>query len=349
MKGSWRAVLPSAVALALLATTQAQAAPSPAPDKTKAKAPFKLPAVFDKKAPESVKELQQLQEHVKKVISKVTPAVVGIRIGNAAGSGVIIDAEGHVLTAGHVSGKPGRKCTVILPNGKLLEAKSLGQNTGIDSGLIKITAKGKFPYAELGDSSKVKLSEWVLSIGHPGGFKKGRTPVVRLGRVATVTSRLIRTDCALVGGDSGGPLFDMQGRVIGIHSRIGFTITENVHVPVNTYRETWERLAKGESWRDGLFGMFGRRSTPPPYIGIRFTRGADDLKVLSVHKDTPADKAGIKTGDVILAVDGVELKDRTALLEFMQKKKVGDEVVVVVQRDEEEIKVQIKLATRPPD
>jgi len=347
MKGSWRAVLFSAVAVALLAATKIQAAPSPAPDKTKAKETFKLPAVFNKKAPESARDLEQLQEHVKKVIKKVTPATVGIRIGNAAGSGVIIDAEGHVLTAGHVSGKPGQKCKVILPNGTMLDAKSLGQNTGIDSGLIKITAKGKFPHVEMGDSSKVKPSQWVLSIGHPGGFKKGRTPVVRLGRVSTVTSRLIRTDCTLVGGDSGGPLFDMQGRVIGIHSRIGFLITENVHVPVNTYRETWERLVKGESWRDGLFGMFGGR--PAPYIGIRFSPGGDDLKVAQIHKDTPADKAGLLAGDVILSVDGNNLKSRTDLLRFMRNKKIGEEVIIVVQRDEEEVKVKLKLATRPAD
>jgi len=349
MKGPWRAVLFSAVALALLAATTTQAAPSPAPDKTKAKDTLKLPAVFNKKAPESARDLEELQEHVKKVIKKVTPAVVGIRIGNAAGSGVIIDAEGHVLTAGHVSGKPGQKCKVILPDGTMLDARSLGQNTGIDSGMIKITSKGKHPYVDMGDSAKVKPSEWVLSIGHPGGFKRGRTPVVRLGRVSAVTSRLIRTDCTLVGGDSGGPLFDMQGRVIGIHSRIGFLITENVHVPVNTYRETWDRLAKGESWRDGLFGMFGRRATPPPYLGVRFARETSDLKIIQVHKDTPADKAGIKGGDIILSVDGTTLKDRAGLLAIMEKKKVGDEVVIAVQRDEEEIRVKLKLATRPPD
>jgi serine protease Do len=334
------------VALVLLAAAATQGADNP--DPTKGKARLELPGVLGKKAPENVGDLEALQEHVKKVLEKVTPATVGIRLGNAAGSGVIIDAEGHVLTAGHVSGKPGRKCTVILPDGKTLEAKTLGQNVGIDSGLIKITAKGTFPHVEMGDSSKVSPSQWVLSVGHPGGFKKGRTPVVRLGRVALVNNRIIRTDCTLVGGDSGGPLFDMHGRVIGIHSRIGFSITENVHVPVNTYKDTWARLAKGDSWGGRLFG-FERRGADTPYLGVRFTRGGEDLKVAEVYKDTPAARAGLEIGDVVLSIDATKLTNRLDLLDFLQKKKVGDQVTLVVQRDDEEIKVKLTLGTRPTD
>jgi serine protease Do len=350
MMGSWRAVVLSAVTLAFLAA----AAPSaPTPDKTKPDdRKLALPAVLDKKAPENAKDLADLQEHVKKVLKKVTPAVVGIRIGMAAGSGpmaagsgVIIDEEGHVLTAGHVSGKPGRKCYLIFPDGKEVEGKTLGQNVGIDSGLIKIVPKGKYPHVAMGDSENVKPGQWVLSLGHPGGFRKGRTPVVRLGRVSMANNRIIRSDCTLVGGDSGGPLFDMHGNVIGIHSRIGPPITENVHVPVNTYRDTWDRLVKGESWGPVWLG-FSRRSDA--YMGVRFPRGSDELKVVEVYKDSPADKAGLAAGDVILAIDGTKLKDRLDLIEFMQKKKVGDEIVVLVQRDDEEVKVKLKLGKRPP-
>jgi serine protease Do len=303
-----------------------------------------LPAVFTRAAPESAEDLKQLQEHVKKVLKKVMPATVGIRIGNVAGSGVIIDAEGHVLTAGHVSGKPGRACVVILPDGKMLKARTLGQNVGIDSGLIQITSKGPFPHLEMGDSAKVLPSEWVLSIGHPGGFKIGRTPVVRLGRVSLATGQFIRTDCTIVTGDYGGPLIDMRGRVIGIHSRIGFAITENVHVPVNTYKETWDRLVKSDSWGSGLFG---RRS--PPYLGIRFTRGSEDLKIAEVYKDTPGARAGLLVGDVIVSFDGTKLSKRVDLLEFLQKKRVGDEVVILVQRGGKEVTVRLKLGPRPGD
>ncbi len=343
MKGSWRTVLLSTAALVLLATV-ARAAPSPS-DRTKEDR-LPLPAVFSKKAPENARDLEELQEHVKKVLKKVTPATVGIRIGMAAGSGVIVDEEGHVLTAGHVSGKPGRKCFVILPDGKQLEARTLGQNIGIDSGLIKITTKGKYPHVAMGDSSKVRPGQWVLSIGHPGGFKSGRTPVVRLGRVSMANNRFIRTDCTLVGGDSGGPLFDMQGKVIGIHSRIGPPITENVHVPVNTYKDTWDRLVKEESWGGGFFN-FSRRA--PAYLGVKFARGSDDLKIVEAYKDAPAAKAGLQAGDVLLSLDGTRLAERIDLIELMQKKRPGQEVVVVVKRGDEEIKVKVKLGTRPAD
>src|SRR5690606_1520398 len=121
-------------------------------------------------------------------------------------------------------------------------------DASIDSGLMEITDQGDFPAVEMGDSSKLKRGQWVLALGHPGGFESGRRPVLRLGRILDVEDDAIRTDCTLVGGDSGGPLFDMQGRVIAIHSRIGGPLTANIHVPVNVYKENWDRLAAGEAW-----------------------------------------------------------------------------------------------------
>jgi S1-C subfamily serine protease len=234
-------------------------AAQPGDTKKPSQPPFQLPLVLKlNAAPENVDDLAGIEKHVQKVIDKVTPAVVGIIVGPGSGSGVIVSEDGYVLTAGHVSGKPGQDATIILPNGTKLKGKTLGQNKGIDSGMIKIVTdnnkKAKFPYLDMGKSSDLKAGQWVLAIGHPGGFRLNRTPVVRVGRILTTNQFLIRTDCVLVGGDSGGPLFDMQGRVIGIHSRIGGKeITENVHVPVDTFRQTWDRLAKGESW-GGVLG-----------------------------------------------------------------------------------------------
>ncbi len=214
-----------------------------------------------KTVPENVDDLRAIEKRVQAVVAKVTPAVVGVRVGAAQGSGVIIDKDGTVLTAGHVSGLPGRDAQIILPDGKKLKAKTLGQNKGIDSGMLKITDEGDWPAVEMGKSSDLKPGQWVVAIGHPGGYRSNRTPVVRVGRILTVNKFLIRTDCTLVGGDSGGPLFDMEGRVIGIHSRIGGAITENVHVPVDTYRETYAKLAKGESW-GGFLGQQTVVQTP---------------------------------------------------------------------------------------
>jgi serine protease Do len=339
--------------VAVLAASVPAAAPPPDKlkrfdreiDKTLQQPPMEI---LNKPAPESVEDLKAIQDHVKKVLKKVNPAVVGIIIGGSSGSGVIIDNEGHVLTAGHVSGKPGQLCTLILPNGSRLKGKSLGQNVGIDSGLIKITDKGPFPHVSLGDSTKVKMNQWVISIGHPGGFKPTRSPVVRLGRVLNSTNSLIRTDCTLVGGDSGGPLFNMHGQVVGIHSRIGFSIAENVHVPVNTYKETWERLVKADSWGGWEMPFFNRKAGTA-YLGVVFDSTGGTLKIGEVGEGTPAEKAGLKVGDVIVAMDDTKVGTRGDLFDFMQKKKPNDEVTVVVNRDGAEKKVKVKLGRRPAD
>jgi serine protease Do len=213
-----------------------------------------LPPALSRPVPEGPEDLRAIEKQVQAVVAKVRPAVVGIRMGAGQGSGVIVSEDGYVLTAGHVSGKPGRDVTVVLPDGRKLKAKTLGRNRGIDSGLVKITEPGTWPHVDMGKSTDVHRGQWVVAIGHPGGFRPNRTPVVRVGRVLVATRYFLRSDCTLVGGDSGGPLFDMNGRVVGIHSRIGGAITENVHVPVDTYRQTWDRLVKSDSW-GGLLGQ----------------------------------------------------------------------------------------------
>src|ERR1043166_8191567 len=111
----------------------------------------------------------------------------------------------------------------------------------------------KYPFLEMGKSADLKVGQWVIAIGHPDGVRANRGPVVRVGRILVASQFVLQTDCTLVGGDSGGPLFDMEGRVIGIHSRIGGAkIIENMHVPIDTYREEWDRLAAGEEYGKGL-------------------------------------------------------------------------------------------------
>src|SRR4029077_2949105 len=188
------------------------------------------------------------------------------------GSGVIVREDGYILTAGHVSGDPDSEVTVIFPDGTKLKGKSLGANNSIDSGLVKITKEGKYPFAEMGVSKDVKDGAWCVCIGHPGGYKEGRSPPVRLGRILSHNDNHLTSDCTMVGGDSGGPLFDMDGKVIGINSRIGMTINSNIHVPVDTYRETWDRLAKGEVWGGIRFGN-------PNYMGFKLDSDKNDCTV----------------------------------------------------------------------
>jgi serine protease Do len=232
-------------------------------------------AVFEKPALESLAELKILEKQVRTVVEKVLPCTVAIQVGSAMGSGIIVTEDGYVLTAGHVSGKPDRDATVFLPDGKRIKAKTLGADFGADSGLVKITEEGSWPHIDMGKSADLKRGNWCVAVGHPGGFRSGRSPVVRLGRILR-TGKFLQTDCTLVSGDSGGPLFDLEGKVIGIHSNIGMYITMNQCVPVDTFRDSWERLIAGESW-GGLQagnapGRLSRAGPEPRGGGVRNLR-----------------------------------------------------------------------------
>jgi len=296
------------------------------------------PPALDKPVPENVQDLRAIQQRVKKVVEKVTPAVVGIRIGHAAGSGVIVNKDGYVLTAGHISGEPDRDALLFLPDGRRLKGKTLGANVALDSGMIRITEEGEWPFVEMGDASKLKPGAWCLALGHPEGFRSGRTPVLRLGRVLQRGDRMIRTDCALVGGDSGGPLFDLDGKVIGIHSRIGEYMTMNLHVPVDTYRATWDRLAKGEVWG-------GRKRGP--YIGVRLNEDDAECRIAEVDKDSPAEKAGLKADDVVIRFGKEPVEDLEDLLTLIREHKPGDEVPIRVRRGKKILELKIVIGRHP--
>jgi serine protease Do len=209
--------------------------------------------------------------------------------------------------------------------------------------MIKILDKGPWPFVEMGNSAKLKRGQWVLATGHPGGYKKGRTPVVRLGRVQQANSSVLTTDCTLVGGDSGGPLFDMHGRVVGIHSRIGLSIASNMHVPVDTYKTTWDRLVAGESW-GGFFGG----SRPTAYLGvIRPEEEGKGCIIAKVVPGSPAEKAGIEPNDVVTRFDGQQVNTFETLQRLVAKKKIGDEVMVELRRGKETKTVKVKLGRAP--
>lgn len=295
-----------------------------------------LPAAFSKAAPESIEDLKVIQDQLKMVVEKVTPATVGVRIGASQGSGVIVSKDGYVLTAGHVSGTPGRDVTIILPDGKTVKGKTLGNNKGIDSGMIKISEEKEFPFVEMGNSAELQKGNWCVAIGHPGGFKTGRSPVVRLGRIVNATKSTVTTDCTLVGGDSGGPLFDMHGKVIGIHSRIGGSIASNMHVPVNTYRDEWEKLTKPAAVAAG----------GEPFLGVEFDPEAKSCKVVKLFPGGSAEKGGIKADDVITKFEGQKIENGEDLRAQVAKKKVGDEVSVEVLRGEETLTLKMKLGKR---
>ncbi len=300
--------------------------------------------------PETVEDLKALETAVGAVVTKVSPATVGIIVRitdekSEAGSGVIVSADGLILTAGHISGDPGRECEIRFPNGKTVKGKALGRNDKVDSGMIRITDKppkdGKWPTVEVVKSADVAKNQWVVTLGHPGGYRPTRPPVARLGRVLSNDKTRMQTDCTIVGGDSGGPLFDLEGRLIGIHSRIGWSLTENVHVPTDAFKKDWDEMLAG--------GEVGQPKKPSKAIlGVEFDEDAPAARLANVLDEGPAEKAGLKGGDVITKFDGQAVATADAVRAIIFKHKPGDEVPVVVTRADKTLTFTVKLAARSP-
>lgn len=194
-------------------------------------------------------ELETFQNGLQSSVKKVYPASVRIitheRLtpsGGVMASGVCVTKDGIIMTAGHLT-VPGGDYTIIFPGGKDVKAKGLGKIGLLDLGLLKITEVGTFPYAEMGWSSSLTIGEPCFSLAYPGSFSDKL--VLRFGEVLgkdVGQFHSLQTSCLMEPGDSGGPVFDMNGRVIGIRSYIGMPLNENYEVAVDNYRKYWKEL-----------------------------------------------------------------------------------------------------------
>ena len=294
----------------------------------------------------TIDELRSLERQVEETSKRVIPATVGLQIGASSGSGVIISPEGWILTAGHVIDQPGRPVTVIFSDGRRARGITMGGNRSVDSGLVRLLGPGPWPYAEMGTSEDLVRGQWLIAIGHPGGYRVGRSPVVRLGRLTAADVQTLTTDNTLVGGDSGGPLYDLNGRVVGIHSRISQLVTVNMHVPVDQFVKDWDRISKGEAW-----GFLGPRMPEIrlPYMGVQWENSEGGLKLRSVVEGSPAEKAGLRAGDTIVKIDGREMKTQADVIMVLQRRAAGQVVSVeVVREGAENQTLKVRLA-RPPN
>jgi serine protease Do len=303
------------------------------------------PYVNDKKAPESRKDLEAIQTALTGVLAQARAATVCIDLGQGSGSGVIVSADGLVLTAAHVSSGVGKDLTVILEDGRKFKAVSLGVVADCDAAMVRITDTGEFPFVEVDRKESTRLGDWVFSLGHSGGFDKDRGSVVRIGRLVRMAESTIQSDCTLIGGDSGGPLFDLQGRLIGIHSRVGNNLAVNMHVPMPVYIQHWDAMLKSEFIGEGPFvkkpekgkGFLGLATEAEPTGG---------LKVTKVGKDSPAEKAEIKDGDILLKLNGVDLKTREQLQDLLKEMAEGDPLDIAATRDGKPLTFKLKLGAR---
>ncbi len=200
----------------------------------------------------SVDDLKKIEADFQKVIEANRPSVVAIKINQSFGSGVIVSQDGLVLTAGHVAHHPGSKATIYFHDGTTAPGVALGIYRNADAGMVRILDEGPWPVAKLGKLKTIRPGDWCLTMGHPLGYRAGRPPVARIGRVLQIQNEILQTDCALIGGDSGGPLLDQHGKVIGINSRIGGPLSMNFHVHIGVFHDHWARLKKGKIWCDKL-------------------------------------------------------------------------------------------------
>lgn len=295
-------------------------------------------------ANDEVQRLKKIQAKIQNVVAQVMPACVAISDGLGAGSGVIVSADGLILTAGHVITES-EIYEIVLPSGKTVKARALGKDLDIDAGMLQIIGPKPegLPYASIESKSRLETGQWVVSLGHSGGFEIGRTPPVRTGRVLRTSKDQVITDAVLIGGDSGGPLFNLDGKLIGIHSSIGDTVAENRHVTMPAFARGWDRMKAGETW-----GALPQLEAPIPtkrrgVIGVRVDLNAKDCRVRVVNPGSTAAEAGILPGDVVVEFENTQIIDGRHLIQVIKQFSAGDICALTIFRDSKKLEFEVQL------
>ena len=292
--------------------------------------------------------------------------------GQATGSGFMIDDQGHVMTNAHVV-EGASKIEVAFGDNNSVDAKLLGSDASTDVALLKVKASKKFlKPLSLGDSSKLEVGDAVVAIGNPFGLDR----TVTTGIVSALQRQLeapngftinnvIQTDAAINPGNSGGPLLDSLGRVIGINSQIatggagGGSIGIGFAVPINTAKKISDQLKEKGKVEHAFLGITGVSITKAMAQNLNLPT---DQGVLVQRATGPAAKAGVKGGDtqvqiggadlllggdVLVGIDGKQVKSMDDVIQVVSSKKPGDEVTLELRRGEQKRTVKVKLGNRP--
>lgn len=291
--------------------------------------------------------LDAYSEAVVSVVDSVGPAVVSVRTergergrrGGGSGSGVIVASDGYVLTNSHVV-HGASECEVSLTDGRRLPASLTGDDPASDLAVIRAEGQG-LPAARFGASGRLRVGQLVIAIGNPFGFQSTVSAgvVSALGRsLRSTTGRLIdniiQTDVALNPGNSGGPLVDSRGCVVGVNTAI-FAMAQGISFAIPIDTATWvipQLLAHGRVRRPYL--GFGGQSRP---LDRRMARAlglanARAIEVLSIEPSKPA-AAGLRIGDLVVAIDGKPVEDGDAVHRELLSRPIGLAVTVTVLRD----------------
>lgn len=325
-------------------------------------------------APESFADLvEQLQPAVVNISTK-QEVTLGVRLNPFAGtrepitqeqqgggSGFLISADGYIVTNNHViSGGPRgeavNEVTVILTNRKEYKAKIVGRDAASDLALLKIDAGG-LPFVKFADSSRARVGDWVVAIGNPLGL--GST--VTAGIISAVQrnigqggayDRYIQTDTAINRGNSGGPLFDLQGNVVGINnmliSPVGANIGVNFAIPADAAIPVINALRAGEAVQRGYLGIGIAPVDEDLAAALGLAKGRGEF-VQRVEPDGAAAKAGLKRGDVVTKVNGKDVTPQQTLSYIVANTKPGTRIPLEVVRDGKTMTLNAVVGTRPPE
>ncbi|WP_175869182.1 Do family serine endopeptidase [Bartonella gabonensis] len=272
----------------------------------------------------------------------------------AFGSGFFISSDGYIVTNDHVI-SDGTSYTVVLDDGTELNAKLIGKDPKTDLAVLKVNDKRKFSYVDFGDDSKLRVGDWVVAIGNPFGLGGTVTAGIVSARgrdIGTgVYDDFIQIDAAVNRGNSGGPTFDLNGKVVGVNTAIFSPSGGNVGIafaiPAGTAKQVVQQLIEKGSVQRGWLGVMIQPVTKEisDSIGLKEAKGAlvtDPLK-------GPAAKAGIKAGDVILSVNDEKVNDSRDLAKRIANMSPQETVTLGIFRSGKEEKIKVKLAAMPED
>lgn len=274
------------------------------------------------------------------------------------GTGVILSTKGYILTNQHLASTVNGDVTVTLDNGVEVKGKTIWNEANLDLAIVKIAEDSNLIPAKLGVSGFSEIGEEVVAIGNPLGleFQKSVTKGVISGlhrtlkvedNVSTIImENLIQTDASINTGNSGGPLINGEGEVIGINT-VKITSAEGIGfaVPIDIIRPILNKLETTGKFEEGYLGIFAYDSEIVPYLNktIETNHG---IYIATVTYGGPAQNAGLKVGDIILSVDGVEMNQMTQLREYIYSKSPYDQIALKVLRNGSESDVQIRLGRR---
>ncbi len=268
------------------------------------------------------------------------------------GSGVIIDKTGYIVTNFHVI-DGADEITVKTTNDKKYTAKVIGRDKKTDIALIKINEKTDLPFAVMGSSEDVEVGESVIAIGNPFGLEQTVTKGIISAKGRVIGSGpyddFLQTDASINPGNSGGPLFNMKGEIIGINTAIvasgqgiGFAI------PIDMAKIVVRQLKNNGKVIRGWLGIMIQKVTPA--LAKNFNLGAQKgALVADVVKNSPADKAGLKRGDVVLKFDGIEIKNSRHLSKEAANRPVAKKVKVEIIRNSKPLTIEVVMGEFPDD